>query len=185
MSLRAVICLVRRRLLGAHVVRRARAQPGLRHPPARRRAHRQRDPEVHHHRPPVVQQDVLGLDVAVDHPVAVRVVQRVGHLGGDPHRLVDAELRLAVQLVADRLALDVGHDVVEEAVGLARVEQRQDVRVLQCGGGLDLLRRTARRRARRRARACRTLMATLRSCLRSSARYTVAMPPAPSSRSMR
>jgi hypothetical protein len=30
----------------------------------------------------------------------------------------------------------------------------------------------------------RTLSATLRACFRSSARYTVAMPPAPSSRSM-
>ena len=86
------------RLLGAHVVRRAERQAGLGHPPAGRRAHRQRDAEVGDHRPAVLQQDVLGLDVAVDHAVAVRVVERVGHVGGDPHRLVDAELGLAIEL---------------------------------------------------------------------------------------
>ena len=36
------------------------------------------------------------------------------------------------------LALDEGHDVEQEAVGLARVEERQDVRVLEVGGELDL-----------------------------------------------
>ena len=41
-------------------------------------------------------------------------------------------------LVAERLAVDERHDVVEEAVGLARVEERQDVRMLQVRGGLDL-----------------------------------------------
>ena len=48
-----------------------------------------------------------------------------------------AELRFAVQLGAERLAVDERHHVVEEAVGGAGVEERQDVRVLQRGGGLD------------------------------------------------
>ncbi len=85
-----------------------------------------------------MEQDVLGLDVAVDHAITVGIVERVGHFTGDPHRFVDAELGLAVEFVAERLALDVGHDVVEKAVGGAGVEQRQDVRVLEVGGGLDL-----------------------------------------------
>jgi hypothetical protein len=38
------------------------------------------DPEVGHHRLAFLQQDVLGLDVAVDHALAVRVVQGTGHL---------------------------------------------------------------------------------------------------------
>ena len=63
------------RLLGAHVVRRAEAHAGLGHPGAGG-AHRQRDAEVGHQRRAVVQQDVLGLDVAVDDAVAVGVVQR-------------------------------------------------------------------------------------------------------------
>ena len=37
-----------------------------------------------------------------------------------------------------RLAVDERHHVVEEAVGLAAVEKREDVRVLQRRGGLDL-----------------------------------------------
>ena len=36
------------------------------------------------------------------------------------------------------LALDERHDVEEAAVRLARVEQREDVRVLEVGGELDL-----------------------------------------------
>ncbi len=47
---------------------------------------------------------------------AVRVVEGVGDGGGDAHRLVDAELGLAIQLVAERLAVDVRHDVVQESV---------------------------------------------------------------------
>ena len=131
--------LLGRRLLGAHVVRRAEREAGLGHPTAGRRAHRERDPEVGHHRVPAVQQDVLRLDVAVDDAVLVRVVERVDHFARDAHRLVDAELRLAIELLAQRLALDVGHDVEQESVGRAGIEQRQDVRMLQRRRRLDLL----------------------------------------------
>ncbi len=130
--------LFRRRLLGAHVMRRAKRQAGLRHSPAGSGRHRERDPEIHHHRAAIVQQDVLGLDVAVDHAVPVRVVERVGHLARDAHGLVHAELRFAVQLVANRLAFDEGHDVEQERVRRAGVEERQDVRMLQRCRGLDL-----------------------------------------------
>ena len=41
------------------------------------------------------------------------------------------------QAVPERLALDVGHDIVEEAVGVAGVEEAEDVRVLQPGRDLD------------------------------------------------
>jgi len=69
------------------------------HPAARGRAHGKRDPEVRDHGPAVRQQDVLRLDVAMDHAVRVRIVQRVGDVARDLHRLVHAELRLAVELV--------------------------------------------------------------------------------------
>ena len=127
------------RLLGAHVVRRAEAEAGLGHAAAGRCAHGERDAEVGDHRAAVVEQDVLGLDVAVDDAVAVRVVQGVGDIAGDADGLVHTELRLAVELVADRLALDVRHYIVEEAVGGARVEEGEDVRVLKACRGLDLL----------------------------------------------
>ena len=112
--------------------------PGLGHPGAAGLARGERDAEVGDQRLAVVQQDVLGLDVAVDDAVAVRVVERGGDLAGDPDRVVDRELLLPVEPVAQRLALDERHDVEEEAVGLARVEQREDVRVLEVGGELDL-----------------------------------------------
>ena len=69
----------------------------------RRREHRLADPEVGDERVPVVQHDVLGLDVAVHHAVAVRVVQRVGHLARDAHRVVDGQLARCVEPVAQRL----------------------------------------------------------------------------------
>jgi hypothetical protein len=43
------------------------------------------------------------------------------------------------QLVTQRLALDVRHDVVEEALGVTGVVQRQDVRMREVGRDLDLL----------------------------------------------
>jgi len=74
----------------------------------------------------------------VDDPLLVRRVERLGHIGRDPHGLVHRKLLLTLQPVPQRLALDVGHDVEEEPVRLPRVVQRQDVRVLEVGGGLDL-----------------------------------------------
>ena len=45
----------------------------------------------------------------------------------------------AVQLLADRLALDVGHDVKQEPARFAGIKERQDVRVAHRRRGLDLL----------------------------------------------
>jgi hypothetical protein len=42
-----------------------------------------------------MQENVLGLDVAVDHAVAMRVVERVRDLARGADRVIDAELRLA------------------------------------------------------------------------------------------
>ena len=44
------------------------------------------DAEVRDERVPLVEQDVLGLDVAVHDVVAMRVVERVGHLLRDAER---------------------------------------------------------------------------------------------------
>ncbi len=75
----------------------------------------------------------------MDHPLPVRVVQRRRHAPRDLDRLLDPQLLLAVQLVAQRVALDVRHHVIQERLRLARIVQRQDVRVLQVGGDLDLV----------------------------------------------
>ena len=53
--------------------------------------HRERDAEVGDERLAVMQENVLGLDVAVDDAVAVRVVERARDFGRDAHRVVDRE----------------------------------------------------------------------------------------------
>lgn len=60
------------------------------------------------------------------------------NFGGDAHRLGDTQLLLAIETRAQRLSGDVRHYIEEIAVGFARVVQRENVRVLQVRGGLDL-----------------------------------------------
>ncbi len=112
--------------------------PGLGQPRTAGLLQRARDPEVGDQGVPAAQQDVLRLDVPVDDPLPVGVGQRIGHLARELERLVHRELRLAIQAIPQRLALDVRHHVVEETGGLTRVVQRQDMRVAEVGRHLDL-----------------------------------------------
>ena len=57
---------------------------------------------------------------------------------GQSHRVLDGELFLAGEAAAEGLTLDKGHDVVEKAIGLARIDESENVRVLEAGRGLDL-----------------------------------------------
>jgi hypothetical protein len=109
-----------------------------------------------------LQQNVLRLDIAMDHVLSVRIVECRGDLLGKMERIIDWELLLAVQPLAQRLAGDERHDIVEEPVGLARVEQWKDVRVFEAGGELDLAQEPL-----------------------AADRYTTAIPPRPNSRSIR
>jgi len=84
------------------------------------------------------EQDVGRLDVAVDDVVSVRVGEGVRDFAGDPQGIGQRKLLFSSQAVSQRLALDEGHDVVEQAVGRAGVVQRQDVGVLQPGFDPDL-----------------------------------------------
>ena len=83
------------RLFGTHVLRRADHHADHRRDLRavlfrRRRAQRSRDAEVGDQRHAVEQQDVLGLDVAVDEILLVRVRERSGDLTGQPQRLFAA-----------------------------------------------------------------------------------------------
>ena len=125
-------------LLGAHVVRGAEGEAGLGHAGAAGLLHGEGDAEVGDEGLALVQQDVLGLDVAVDDALAVGVVEGAGDFGGEADGVGDGEHAFAREAGAQRLAGDERHDVVEQAVGVAAVEQREDVRMLQARGGADL-----------------------------------------------
>ena len=74
-------------------------------------------------------------------PWAWAAPEGVGDLQGEPDGVVEGELLLPVDPRPQRLALDVGHDVVEDAgaVGeLSRVEERQDVGMMEVGRDVDL-----------------------------------------------
>jgi len=62
----------------------------------------------------------------VDHAVAVRVVERAGHAGGERERFLDREFLLALEALSQRFAFHVRHDIVDQAARLAGIEQRQD-----------------------------------------------------------
>ena len=68
----------------------------------------------------------------------MRVVERLGDVGGEAHGFVDRELLLPLEALPQRFAFHIGHHVVDQAAGLAGIEQRQDMRVLQVGGDPDL-----------------------------------------------
>ena len=118
-------------LLRAHVRRcpQREADLGDRGPVGTTR--RPRDPEVSDHRPPAAQQDVLRLDVAVDHARLMRVRECRGHVAHDRQRVGKRQLHLALEPVPQRLARHERHDEVEQVAAAARVEEWNDVRVLE------------------------------------------------------
>jgi hypothetical protein len=85
--------------------------------------------------------DVLRLEVAVDEAMAVGVDQRVEDILEDSDRVLRREPTNPGQSLPESLSLDIGHHVVERARPIARlagilsrIDEGQDVRVLQVGG---------------------------------------------------
>ena len=115
---------VARRLLRAHVGRRAHAQASLREPllgPTQGAG----DAEVGHERAAILcEEQILGLDVPVDHAVVVGVLKRPGSVRGDPERDIHRELRLATQPVAETLPFNEGHGEPELPGGCPGVVHR-------------------------------------------------------------
>jgi hypothetical protein len=85
------------------------------------------DAEVGHRGVPAGEHHVVRLDVAVNHPVVVGVRQRVGDLAEHAHGVGDRQRAFAPDAVPQRLAFDERHDVEQQALGLARIVERQDV----------------------------------------------------------
>jgi hypothetical protein len=110
------------RLLGTHVRRGPDGHPGLREALAARRVDRPRNPEIDDNGVSRLEQDVLRLDVAMDHAVTVRIAQGACYRARDLHRVLERELLLPCQPLAHRLALHIRHHVVEEPGRLAGIE---------------------------------------------------------------
>ena len=85
----------------------------------------------------IADEDVLRLDVAVHHPLAVRDGECIGDVTGERDRLLDRQGPAGEEL-AERRAAHERHRVPEEPVALAGAQQRDDVRVLEPRGELDL-----------------------------------------------
>ena len=81
---------------------------------------------------------VAGLDVAVHDAVAVGEAEGGGDVGGDLRGAVGMHPAVVPQDLGQGVTLHVLHDDEVRAVGLAPVEHRHDVGVLQVGGRLGL-----------------------------------------------
>ena len=82
------------------------------------------------------EEQIAGLDVAVDDPLAVRSVERRQQVASQLSARVDGQASVLFQVVLEGFALQVFHHVEVEAVPLVDLVDRHDVGVPQ--GGQDL-----------------------------------------------
>ena len=150
------------RLLGRHVGRRThrRARAGQvlrRHRQGRRSSRRGHDgllycrhlrqSEVEHLGMPALgDQDVRRLDVAVDDPLCVRRIQRVGDLDSQVQHLLHRH-RCARDQVFERGSVQVFHDDERTTLGFIDLVNRADVGMVQRRGGKRLAPEPLQRRS--------------------------------------
>ena len=97
------------------------------------------DAEVRDHRAAVgVEQDVVGLQIAVDHAASVREAEPLGHVAGDAHDVRLGERALALQPGGERIGAQV-HPEVHVVAGAGHEADTDDVRVLKLCRGLGLV----------------------------------------------
>ena len=96
------------------------------------------DPEVGDDGLAPGQHDILRLDIPMDDPVLVGVLQGAADFACDLERRVERKLLFPREPLPERLALDERHHIVQQAIGLSGVIQREDVGVLEARGDFDL-----------------------------------------------
>ena len=88
----------------------------------------------------VGEEDVVGLEVAVDDTGAVRSVERRGDLARDPHGAAHRHAGDSIDLVGEQRAFEVlEHDVRDALAGEPHVGRLDDVRVPEGSGGAGLV----------------------------------------------
>ena len=80
--------------------------------------------------------------------LVVGMLERAGYLLRKSQCFVDGKVRLPIQPIAKTFALHVRHDVVERTVRLPGVVQREDARMVQARGEVDLPQETIGAHAR-------------------------------------
>ncbi len=97
-----------------------------------------RNAKVRDQREPVREQNIFGLHVTMDDPLGMGVLKGAGNLVDQPEGLLQRQVLLAHQPRTQGIVFDVRHHVIQlPAVG-AGIMQRQDVRMRQLRGDVDL-----------------------------------------------
>ncbi len=123
------------RLLGRHVAEGAHDQAGSREPGVG--GGDAGDAEVEDLHLPVAQdEDVPRLDVAVDDPVLMGVVEPVADLDHQGQLVLERDLAALADEELELLAVEELHDDEEATLVLAQVVDDDDVRVVEAGAGL-------------------------------------------------
>ena len=122
-------------LLGADIMHRA---DGLVADGLALRAGEAGDAEIHHLDGTVgLQHDVLRLDVAVDDPLGMGVVQRAEHLRGEMHDLFPGQRAAALlEVFFQRDAVDILHHDILQLVGDRNVVDLDDIGMVEDRDGL-------------------------------------------------
>ncbi len=107
--------------------------------PGGRGRERSRYAEVGYRGMSMLEQDVLGLQIAMHDALPMGVGQGVGDLTQQPHHLRHGQLALPAQAHPQRLALDERHRVVEQPIALPSGEQGHQVGMVESRGELGLL----------------------------------------------
>ena len=79
---------------------------------------------------------VLGLGVAMDDACGVGMSEGIGGVAEKADGFRQRQLALLFEPLAERLPADEGHDVIEKTIGLAGINQREDVRMREACSNL-------------------------------------------------